>query len=226
MENPSVGIFEGISPRAAGGEETERVSARASENDRGGLILNPSDWRILDETRRILATPDGTDALSDVKLKHAALTRRFDDTPYNLASCPLPPSSRPLGTTGFLCLPRILPSLYHGRVKHVIAIADPASRGYSAQYDRRIAFFFLKAPWHILRDIGRDSTTMPLHRWHLCSTWHARCVSSDGEDKSFCRWLRLNKDDRTMTTRPPAQFHHYLFAVLLKMILIREAIDK
>lgn len=112
MENPTVGIFEGISPHAARGEETERerekresACARTSENDRGGLILNPSDWRVLDETRRILATPDGTDALSDVKLKHAALTRRFDDTPYNLASCLLPPSSRPLGTTGFLPLP-------------------------------------------------------------------------------------------------------------------------
>jgi len=106
-----VRIFEGIlhSIHRGGGEgrggggETERALTLARTG--GGLILNPGVWRVLDETRRVLATPDGTDALSDVKLKHAALTRRFDDTPYNLASRSPAPSRRPLGTTGFLPLP-------------------------------------------------------------------------------------------------------------------------
>lgn len=60
------------------------------------------------DERRVLATPDGTDALSDVKLKHAALTRRFDDTPYNLTSHSLAPSlypsSRSLHRASFLSL--------------------------------------------------------------------------------------------------------------------------
>jgi len=104
-----VGVFEEIYPAWSRGERKQKESAHASENDRGGLILNPGDWRVLDETRRILATPDGTDALSDVKLKHAALTRRFDDTPYNLASCPFPFAllAQPVS---YLCLSRILPS--------------------------------------------------------------------------------------------------------------------
>lgn len=114
MENPSSKGYPGVGIPSSKGRGN-RKSAHARENDRGGFILNPGDWRVLDETRRILATPDGTDALSDVKLKHAALTRRFDDTPYNLASC-CPASSliallaQPVS---YLCLPRILPSLHH-----------------------------------------------------------------------------------------------------------------
>lgn len=165
MENPSSGSSKGYP--AWSRERGNRKNAHASENDRGGLILNPGDWRVLDETRRVLATPDGTDALSDVKLKHAALTRRFDDTPYNLASHPLSSLVAPLAQpVSYLCLPRILLVVFHGRVKHVIAIADPADRGYSAQYDGGRAFFETrpKAAWHILRDIGRDSTMMLLHR--------------------------------------------------------------
>lgn len=106
-----VGVFEEDIPRAWSRGRGNRKSAHTSENDRGGLILNPGDWRVLDETRRVLATPDGTDALSDVKLKHAALTRRFDDTPYNRA---LPshhhrvaPLAQPVS---YHCLPWILPS--------------------------------------------------------------------------------------------------------------------
>lgn len=94
--------------------------ALARERPRVGLILNPSDWRVLDETRRVLATPDGTDALSDVKLKHAALTRRFDDTPYNLT---LPPVTR--GTTSSLSVfLRLSPSPFFA---NPVAITTTAS---------------------------------------------------------------------------------------------------
>lgn len=58
------------------------LGVREKVGRKGGLILNPSDWREPNETRSGFATPDGTDAVSDVKLKHAAETRRrFDNGP-------------------------------------------------------------------------------------------------------------------------------------------------
>jgi len=149
VENPWSGSSKGYPAWSRG--RGNRKRAHVSENDRDGLILNPGDWRVLDETRRVLATPDGTDALSDVKLKHAALTRRFDDTPYNLASRPLPsPLIAPLGTTGFLPSspadsPGAVPRPRQARDR------DSGCRGYSVQYDERIAFFETrpKTAWHI-----------------------------------------------------------------------------
>lgn len=152
-----VGVFEG----GTRGKKERRERARTSEKDRGGLILNPGDWRVLDETRRVLATPDGTDALSDVKLKHAALTRRFDDTPYNLTLSSLSPrvhNQFPITTS------RDSPVTIPRPRQALIAIAD-LFVPHAAQYDGHITFFWKhdRKPWHVLRDIG-GAPTMPLHR--------------------------------------------------------------
>lgn len=107
------------------------------------------------DERRVLATPDGTDALSDVKLKHAALTRRFDDTPYNLTSYSLAPSLCPIlsslaqSLVSYLFLPSrdsLLSPLVSRLRQAAIAIVDhfvPHRHGYFAYYARRMYRFFL-----------------------------------------------------------------------------------
>jgi len=71
--------------------------------------------------------------------------------------------------------------------------------------------------------------SVKIRRRHISDIYVARdtrraWVAAVGEDKSFCRWLRLNKDDGMMptctSTIPP------LFADPVEITLIREVIDK
>lgn len=53
VENPLLGSSKGAhgGKQGEGGRERQKELALARENDRGGLILNPGDWRVVDETR-------------------------------------------------------------------------------------------------------------------------------------------------------------------------------